>query len=105
MVDYCARTDVSSRLGFDSAQRTRAGTRIDRYISQASIEIEECFRDYGRSSPSSSDVLTEICADLAAAYYMQDEGTAQTANDGGLRGQTLEKRAMRSLLRLAHLGA
>lgn len=104
MVDYCARTDVSSRLGLDSAQRQRAGTRIDRYIGQASLEIEECFRDYGRSAPSTSDVLTEICADLAAAYYMQDEGTMQTANDGGLRGQTLQDRAMRSLLRLAHLG-
>lgn len=171
---YCSRADVGSRLGLDSSQRARAGTRIDRYIRQASIHIDQTFLDYGRDEPtdhtaettlngalnagattitltdassfstsgngnvdgdsfawsgkSSNDltgvtglsfshltgvtvqqaefahVLREICADIAASFYMQDEGTMQTANDGGLRGQALYERATKFLLRVAHLG-
>lgn len=50
-------------------------------------------------------VVREICADLAAASYLEDEGTMQTSADGGLRGQALRKRAMNALNRLAHLGS
>ena len=49
-------------------------------------------------------VIREICADLAASLYLEDEGTHQTTQDGGLRGQTLHERAMTDLQRLAHLG-
>ena len=49
-------------------------------------------------------VVREICADLAAASYLEDEGTMQTSNDGGLRGQALRKRATNALVRLAHMG-
>jgi len=49
-------------------------------------------------------VVREICADLATASYLEDEGTMQTNADGGLRGQALRKRGMNALMRLAHMG-
>jgi hypothetical protein len=50
-------------------------------------------------------VLREICADLAAAYYMEDEGTFQTSGpDGSMRGGTLRERGEKNLIKLAHLG-
>lgn len=50
-------------------------------------------------------ILREICADLAAAGYLEDEGTHQTGADGGLRGKTLRDRGTHCLQRLAHLGS
>jgi len=51
-------------------------------------------------------VLREICADLAAAYYLEDEGTFQTSGpDGSLRGSILRERGTTNLRRLAHLGS
>ena len=50
-------------------------------------------------------ILREICADLAAAGYLEDEGTHQTGADGGLRGKTLRDRGIHCLQRLAHLGS
>ena len=49
-------------------------------------------------------ILREVCADLAAASYLEDEGTHQTGQDGGLRGKTLRERGDHCLTRLAHLG-
>ena len=49
-------------------------------------------------------VLREICADLAAGQYLEDEGTHQTGADGGLRGQVFRERGQHCLQRLAHLG-
>ena len=49
-------------------------------------------------------VLREICADLAAAYYMEDEGTFQNTG-GSERGSTLRERGEFNLKRLAHLGS
>ena len=45
-------------------------------------------------------VLREICADLAAAYYMEDEGTFQNTG-GSERGSTLRERGEFNLKRLA----
>ena len=51
-------------------------------------------------------ILREICADLAAAYYMEDEGTFQTTGaEGSMRGTTLRERGEFNLKRLAHLGS
>lgn len=174
-MSYCTTADVGSRLSLDASQRTRANSRIKRHIRQASIEIDQCFHEYGRDEPSeaiyettlngainagattitltdassfsssgngnvdgdsfkwtgksSNDltgvlgisfshasgvsvqegevahVMREICADLAASSYLEDEGTMQTNADGGLRGQALRKRAMNALIRLAHMGS
>ena len=49
-------------------------------------------------------VLREICADLAAAYYMEDEGPFFIGGDS-LRGGMLRERGTMNLRRLAHLGS
>ena len=176
MTYYCSTSDVGSRLGLDSAQRTRAGSRLTNAIRRATIDIDQEFRDYGRSAPSreigettlngaveagatsivltsgssfassgagningdsfsytgksthtltgvtgiSADhadgtavqegefahVLREICADLAAAYYFEDESMFQTTTtDGSLRSSPLRERGENNLKRLAHLGS
>ncbi len=46
-------------------------------------------------------ILAEICADLAAAFYMEDEGGTIISEQGG---QMLRERGTRDLKRLAHLG-
>lgn len=172
---YCDETDVGSRLGLDSAQRTRAENRITSCIRRAAIEIDQMFRDYGRDVPSDhiaestldgaisagatsivlndasgfstagngnivgdsfawtgktsntlsgvtgvtfdhtnnskvqegefAHVLKEICADLAASIYMEDEGLFQGNETSKTRGEIVRKRAMSSLRRLAHLGS
>ncbi len=51
-------------------------------------------------------VLREICADIAAAYYLEDESVFQTASkDGTIRGNNLRERGYMNLKRLAHLGS
>ena len=174
MAYYCSITDVGSRLGLNSGQRDKAGTRLTSSIRRATID--QCFRDYGRDVPSreiasntlsgavaanantitltsasafsaagngnidgdsikwtgksSNDltgvsgisfdhadgvtveegefahVLREICADLAASYYYEDESMFQTAStEGSLRGSALRDRSTMNLTRLAHLGS
>jgi len=176
MVYYCSTSDVGSRLGLDSTQRTRAGTRLTSAIRRATIDIDQMYRDYGRDVPSKSiaettlngaisagattvtltsgtgfssagngnidgdsfawtgkstndltgvtgisfdhasgvtvqegeqaHVLREICADIAAAYYFEDEAIFQTSsNNGTIRGNNLRERGMDNLKRLAHLGS
>ena len=174
MVYYCTTTDIGSRLGLNSAQRTQASNKLTRAIRRASIDIDQEFRDYGRDVPSretaqttldgaisagattitltsgtgfsnagngnidgdsfawtgkstndltgvtgiSADhldnvtveqgemahVLREICADLAAAYYMEDEGTFFIDGES-IRGNTMRARGTSNLRRLAHLGS
>tara|TARA_Y100000593_G_C4276154_1_gene320187 strand:- start:24 stop:527 length:504 start_codon:yes stop_codon:yes gene_type:complete len=51
-------------------------------------------------------ILRQICADLAAAIYYEDESTFQTGVPvGGMRGTMLRDKGMQHLLRLAHLGS
>ena len=51
-------------------------------------------------------VLREICGDLAAAYYLEDESMFQTTTtEGSLRSSALRERGNRNLMRLAHLGS
>jgi len=173
---YCSITDVGSRLGLNSGQRDKANTRLTTAIRRATIDIDQCFRDYGRDVPSreiasttlsgavaanantitltsasafssagsgnidgdsikwtgksSNDltgvsgisfdhadgvtveegefahVLREICADIAASYYYEDESMFQTATtEGSLRGSALRDRSTMNLTRLAHLGS
>ncbi len=176
MVYYCTIVDVGSRLGLDSAQRTRSTTKLTSAIRRATIDIDQCFRDYGRDVPSKSikdttldgavsagatsivltsgtgfstagngnvdgdsfkwtgkstntltgvsglsfdhaddvavqegefaHVLREICGDLAASYYLEDESLFQTTGpEGSLRGTVLRERGEMNLKRLAHLGS
>lgn len=176
MVYYCSTNDVGSRLGLDSAQRTRASTKLSSSIRRSTIDIDQVFRDYGRDVPSKSikdttldgavsagantitltsstgfssagngnvdgdsfkwtgkstnnltgvsglsadhadnvtvqegefaHVIREICADIAAAYYLEDESMFQTTGpEGSLRGTVLRERGEMNLKRLAHLGS
>jgi len=51
-------------------------------------------------------ILREICADIAASYYLEDEAVFQTANnDGSVRANYLRERGFDNLHRLAHLGS
>jgi hypothetical protein len=51
-------------------------------------------------------ILREICADIAAAYYFEDEAVFQTSsNKGTIRGNNLRERGFDNLKRLAHLGS
>ena len=176
MVYYCSVADVGSRLGLDSAQRTRANTKLTSAIRRATIDIDQIFKDYGRDTPSReigettldgaivagatsvvltsgtdfanagngnidgdsfawtgksthtltgvtgvsfdhadnvtvqegemAHVLREICGDIAAAYYLEDESMFQTTTtEGSLRSSALRERGNRNLMRLAHLGS
>lgn len=50
-------------------------------------------------------ILREVCADLAASYYLEDESAFQDGGfEGGLRGNMLRERATTNLRRIAHLG-
>ena len=49
-------------------------------------------------------VLRDVCGDLAAAYYMEDEGTFFSGGDS-IRGNMLRERGTMNLRRLAHLGS
>lgn len=174
MVYYCSTSDVGSRLGLNSAQRTQASNKLTAAIRRAAIDIDQEFRDYGRTTPSretaestldgahaagattvdvasgsafgatgngnvdgdsfawtgkSSNQLTgvtgltadhiggvtvqqgemahilrEIGGDLAAAYYMEDEGTFFVDGES-IRGNLLRERGTMNLRRLAHLGS
>tara|TARA_R110001592_G_scaffold104354_3_gene293725 strand:- start:34145 stop:34687 length:543 start_codon:yes stop_codon:yes gene_type:complete len=178
MTYYCSTADVGSRLALDSSQRTRAGTRLTSAIRRATIDIDQEFLQYGRSTPSKSigdttlnglllagatsvvltsgttfesagngnidgdsfawtgksthtltgvtgvsfdhaddapvqsgemaHVLREICADISAAYYLEDEAVFQSGADfekGGMRSNVLRQRGLDNLRRLAHLGS
>mgnify|MGYP003637883817 CR=1 FL=1 len=175
MTYYCTTADVGLRLGLDSGQRSRADSRLTSSIRRATIDIDICFRDYGRDTPSreiaettldgahaagattvdltsggafgvpgngnidgdsfawtgragnqltgvtgiSADhasgvtvqegemahVLREVCADLAGAYYLEDETVFHQGSPEGLRSNILRERGYENLMRLAHLGS
>lgn len=172
---YCSNADVGMRLGLDSAQRTRAATRITAAVRRASIDIDQEFRYYGRTAPTiglatttldgaitpstttitltsgtsfsttgngdvngdsfawtgkstndltgvtglsfdheSGDTVTEgemahllreVCGDIAAAYYLEDETVFHTSGADPLRSNVLRQRGEGNLQRIAHLGS
>lgn len=174
-MSYCTTTDVSIRLGLDSAQKARASTRITSAIRRASINIDQEFRDYGRDAPSASiatttlngtvaagatsvvltsgtgfsasgignidgdtfkwtgksthtltgvtgvsfdhasgetveegefaAVIREVCADLSASIYLEDESAFHQAGADPVRSNILRMRGTGELRRLAHLGS
>lgn len=106
---YCDNTDVAIRLGLDAAQRTRADTRLTSAVNRSTIMINQEFRDYGRAAPTGATgvmagVLKEICADLAASIYLEDEAMFHTSGSDPVRSNVLRMRGTSELTRLAHLG-
>lgn len=63
---YCEVSDVSLRLGLDSAQRTRANSRIESAIRRATIHIDSVFRDFGRGAPSEAIVQGQLNGAITA---------------------------------------
>ena len=172
---YCSNADVGMRLGLDSAQRTRAATRLTAAVRRGSVDIDQEFRYYGRTAPtkgiasttlngaivagattitltsgasfssagngdvngdsfawtgkSTNDltgvtglsfdhgsgdtvtegemahVLREVCADIAAAYYLEDEAVFHTSGSDPIRSNVLRERGELNLKRIAHLGS
>lgn len=106
---YCTNADVSLRLGLDAAQRTRADSRITSAVTRAGIMIDQEFRDYGRDAPTGATgtmaaVLKEICADLSASLYLEDDAMFHTSGGDPVRSNVLRQRGTAELKRLAHLG-
>jgi len=106
---YCTEADVAIRLGLDSAQRTRASSRIASAITRSTIYIDQEFRDYGRAAPTGATgtmaaVLKEICGDLSASIYLEDDTAFHTSGSDPVRSNVLRQRALEELQRLAHLG-
>ena len=172
---YCSNADVGMRLGLDSAQRTRAATRLTAAVRRGSVDIDQEFRYYGRTAPtkgiasttlngaivagattitltsgasfssagngdvngdsfawtgkSTNDltgvtglsfdhgsgdtvtegemahVLREVCADIAAAYYLEDEAVFHTSGSDPIRSNVPRERGELNLKRIAHLGS
>ena len=69
MTYYCTTSDVASRMGLDSGQRSRASTRLTSAIRRATIDIDQTFRDYGRDVPS--DHIAETTLNGAISAVLQ----------------------------------
>jgi len=50
-------------------------------------------------------ILREICADIAACLYLEDEAVFQRTDAEAVRANVLRERSMAQLKRLAHLGS
>ena len=91
MVYYCSTGDVSLRLGLDSAQRTRANTRLNSAIRRATIYIDSIYRDYGRDTPSKAIVETTLNGAISAGattVTLTDASSFSTAGNGNIDGDS-----------------
>lgn len=91
MTRYCSVSDVGSRLGLDSSQRTRANSRIENCIRRATIEIDQCFLDYGRSEPSKSTADTTLNGAISAGattITLTDASSFSTSGSGNIDGDS-----------------
>ena len=80
MTYYCSVADVGMRLGLDSAQRTRATSRITSCVRRASIKIDQCFLDYGRNEPSKS-IAGSTTITLASGTSFSSAGSGNVDGD------------------------
>ena len=93
MTYYCSVSDVGMRLGLDSAQRTRATSRITSCIRRASIGIDQCFLDYGRSEPSKSIADTTLNGSVTAGattITVTDASSFSSAGSGNVDGDSFD---------------
>jgi hypothetical protein len=91
MTYYCSVADVSLRLGLDSAQRTRANSRITSAIRRSSIYIDSIYRDYGRDTPSKSTVETTLNGAVSAgatSITLTSASSFSTAGNGNIDGDS-----------------
>ncbi len=85
MTYYCSVADVGMRLGLDSAQRSRASSRVTSCIRRATIKIDQCFKDYGRDEPSKSTQSNTLNGAITAGAtsVILTSGTAFSASGSG----------------------
>jgi len=88
---YCSNADVGQRLGLDSAQRSRAATRLTSAIRRATIDIDQAFRDYGRDAPSreiGETTLNGAVAAGATSILLTDGASFASAGNGNIDGDS-----------------
>ena len=91
MTYYCSVADVGIRLGLDSAQRSRANSRIISCIRRASIKIDQCFLDYGRDEPSKATKSTTSNGAISAGattITLTDASSFSTSGKGNVDGDS-----------------
>lgn len=91
MVRYCSAADVGQRLGLDSAQRSRAESRINACIRRAGVKIDQCFLDYGRDEPSKASVSNTLngAISVGATTVTVTSGTSfSSAGSGNIDGDS-----------------
>lgn len=92
MAYYCSTSDVGSRLGLDSAQRSRASTRLTSAIRRATIEIDQMFRDYGRDVPSDHIAETTLASSAdagATTISLTDASSFSASGNGNVDGDSI----------------
>ena len=111
MVYYCSLNDVGSRLGLNSAQRSSANNKINSGIRRASIDINQEFRDYGRTAPSreQGESTTSAIANVKdTAVSVVNANDFATAGEGNIDGESFAwtgKNGGVSALTIANAGA
>ena len=91
MAFYCSSSDVGVRLGLDSAQRDRAGSRLTIAIRRASIDIDQMFRDYGRDAPSKATVENTLNGAIpagATTVILTDGSSFSSSGNGNVDGDS-----------------
>ena len=91
MAYYCSVADAGQRLGLDSAQRTRANSRITSVIRRATIKIDQIFRDYGRDAPSreiASTTLNGAISANATTITLTSASSFSSAGNGNVDGDS-----------------
>ena len=104
---------LTSSTGFSTAGNGNIDGDSFAWTGKSSNDLTGCTGisfDHADDSPveegEEAHVLREICADIAAAYYYEDEATFQSpGGEGGMRGTILRERGNSNLIRLAHLGS
>jgi len=83
MTYYCSTSDTASRLGLDSAQRTRAATRLTNAIRRATIDIDQEFVQYGRVTPSKAIAETTLDGAITAGATTMNLTSASSFGSSG----------------------
>lgn len=88
---YCDSIDVGMRLGLNNAQRQQAATKLASHIRRASIEIDQEFNYYGRTTPSSAlveNTLNGAVSAGATTITLTDASSFSESGKGDIDGDS-----------------
>lgn len=91
MTYYCSVADVADRMGLTSQERLSANSKITNAIRRATIEIDQCFLDFGRSEPSKSTTDTTLNGSISAGattITLTDASSFSTSGSGNIDGDS-----------------